>query len=652
MKLYKRQIILLLIISLLVIVGIGGATWLLQQNASDKSSRTSLPSLVNEHALDQLATTHAPIDRSHLASHLTPPTNKWFSGFSLQAQPKPGYNYPNSFLPTSSGFEFSLPKIQTTATSISGVHRPDVAVSIDGAANYQLTNYDELVIELTYYNADNKAIAQVHVASGLPYVYVHALQDVVLRFNGTVSAEDSWTRIKRDSGHYGTSAVIENNSFTLNQDSHTSFFSAPSETALSTVAQYAEAFVASGSVSYTRKDDRFTTTLNYETKDNQPVLFARLPHQYTEASSAVTYQSILGNMPTEVGTAFSFETPVVPIVEKLQISDISDKERDVLSRQLARDVDIFENHTDTYFGGKQLYRMAQLLIIANQLNEHDAANTAQSILRRELGLWLQPGRKEPKSFTYDPSMRGIVGNEASFGSDKEFNDHHFHYGYFIYAAAVLAEYDKDFLATHQKTVNLLVADIANYNNNEKLPFRRSFDPYAGHSWASGTAPFLDGNNQESTSEAINAWVGTSLWARQTNNDALELQANWMLSQEYHTAQLYWLMQQEDTPRYLSKYNSPLASIIWGGKREYSTFFSDAPNAKLAIQLLPLSPTMKRNNSPLSHDLLQGTSTTQTYGDTIFMATPNTTLEEAIRLPDTAIDDGNSRTYLYAYILAN
>ena len=40
-----------------------------------------------------------------------------------------------------------------------------------------------------------------------------------------------------------------------------------------------------------------------------------------------------------------------------------------------------------------------------------------------------------------------------------------------------------------------------------------FDPYRGHSWASGPSPFASGNNQESSSEAVAAWNGLALWAR-------------------------------------------------------------------------------------------------------------------------------------------
>ena len=56
-------------------------------------------------------------------------------------------------------------------------------------------------------------------------------------------------------------------------------------------------------------------------------------------------------------------------------------------------------------------------------------------------------------------------------------------------------------------VDKLIADIANTQRGDKaFPFLRNFDPYEGHSWASGIGLGEFGNNQESSSEAVAAWV--------------------------------------------------------------------------------------------------------------------------------------------------
>ena len=106
----------------------------------------------------------------------------------------------------------------------------------------------------------------------------------------------------------------------------------------------------------------------------------------------------------------------------------------------------------------------------------------------------------------------MIGLKASFGSD-EMNDHHFHYGYLIYAAAMVAENDPTLADKIAPVVDLVVADIASATANGPFPQYRNFDPYAGHSWASGSSPFADGNNQESSSEAVNAWNAVGLWEK-------------------------------------------------------------------------------------------------------------------------------------------
>ena len=67
------------------------------------------------------------------------------------------------------------------------------------------------------------------------------------------------------------------------------------------------------------------------------------------------------------------------------------------------------------------------------------------------------------------------------------NDHHFHYGYIVYAAAVIAYLDPDWLnqGTNKAWVNSLARDFANPVDDNEYPFSRSFDWYHGHSWAKG-----------------------------------------------------------------------------------------------------------------------------------------------------------------------
>ena len=56
----------------------------------------------------------------------------------------------------------------------------------------------------------------------------------------------------------------------------------------------------------------------------------------------------------------------------------------------------------------------------------------------------------------------LIGYPASYGSDVELNDHHFHYGYFIRAAAEVARRDPAWAEDENwgGMVKLLIRDIA------------------------------------------------------------------------------------------------------------------------------------------------------------------------------------------------
>ena len=126
----------------------------------------------------------------------------------------------------------------------------------------------------------------------------------------------------------------------------------------------------------------------------------------------------------------------------LDLSGLSTTDRQTLSTQVAQDVaQSPAPPADTYFGGKWLYRQAQLLDIADQVGADQAAATAQTRLVRALAQWTQVKGCRSRAASASSTTRGgraSSGRAPSFGSD-EFNDHHFHYGYFLYAAGVLAD---------------------------------------------------------------------------------------------------------------------------------------------------------------------------------------------------------------------
>ena len=49
---------------------------------------------------------------------------------------------------------------------------------------------------------------------------------------------------------------------------------------------------------------------------------------------------------------------------------------------------------------------------------------------------------------YNPDFNSTYGFPDGYGSVQNFNDHHFHYGYFLQAAAMIGRYDPDWVKAY------------------------------------------------------------------------------------------------------------------------------------------------------------------------------------------------------------
>jgi endo-1,3(4)-beta-glucanase len=623
--------------------------------------------LVDQATLDGLSKkSGSSADTTRIDKSIIPPTNSWISGMVLQKTPLAVYPMPLSFLAKDTGFELGLPNVQSSPTVISGEHVPGITATIEGATGFSLTRYDKISAALTYAN-QSKQLGKVTLAEGSPFVFYRASEDSSLNVTdigpSTKDASSSYLRYTKAGHDYvihtqdGANITVNGSaaSITVPKDSLVTFYALP-DSGSDTLQEFSGNELSSVSVSDTTSSNNSTqTTFEYNTANSKPTVF--VPMSYSNATSTSNqikvYDSIYGPMKAVTGTSFKTSVRTAKPSNQLDLSHLSDEHKKQLIAGLPDDIartSITAN--DSYFAGKQLARAATLLDIAEQLGQTDDSNKLKSILRDGFAK-----RLNSQYFYYDPTLKGIAAQTKAFGSE-DFNDHHFHYGYFIYAASIFGSYDSEFLKDYQKHVNLLVADIASYAPSVNFPVERNYDPYAGHSWAAGLAPFSDGNNQESSSEAINAWNGVAMWAQVTHNPKLASSATWMLSNEAATAQAAWRTV-DTTPAYLKGFTSPLTSLNFGGKRTYSTFFSDEANTKLGIQLLPMSPMMRQftSDGPSIATVVSASIRNDNYnvalGDYVLMYSALTQPEKAARLlpkqKDSSIDDGNSRTYLYAWV---
>lgn len=412
-----------------------------------------------------------------------------------------------------------------------------------------------------------------------------------------------------------------------------------------------------------------TTKKRTDIADQQDgTLFCLFPHQYNNLSSSIdyvenkTFDTLRGILKLVKGNTFSVKTSFNGIVPFFQY-DVKDI-KTTLSEYLKTDntkTPINSVPTNTYHGGKVLAKLANMLPIADNLNETTIKESIiiklQNLLEKQ---WFKYTGQNEKYFAYDNLWGGLIGINASYGSEQ-YNDHHFHYGYFIYTAAILAMYDDSFAQNYGGMVELLIKDIANpARNDSNFPFMRCFDFYESHSWANGMGGQDNrGIDQESSSEAMNAWSAIYLWGLATNNDEYKKLGIYLYSSEYEAIKYYYFDINGDILKNPYGHNS--IGILWGGQVVYNLHFDPrVPQTIKGIQVLPMTPAM----TYLAYDknyisdfynatLTEASSTPSQWYDIwarlVSLYDPTTALSNFNQYKTVTAEEGSSMSFTYHFI---
>jgi endoglucanase Acf2 len=281
---------------------------------------------------------------------------------------------------------------------------------------------------------------------------------------------------------------------------------------------------------------------------------------------------------------------ILPYWGSLQDSTDRDRLGSLLVGDAARSKNLFTQQQGggTYWQGKALAATAQLMCVAEQAGNLELRDKLLKSLKEHLETWFQ-GQGD-NYFLKDGRLGTVVGYPDEYGNIGHMNDHHFHYGYWINAAAQVALRDPQWARKDRwgGMVDLLVADIATSERGRPdFPFLRNFDAYEGHSWASGDADFADGNNQESSSEAANAWAGLILWGSLTGNQALRDLGIWLYTTETEAISDYWFDSRRTV--FSPAYGKVVAAQVFGGRYAYNTWWTEEPRQIQGINLLPITP---------------------------------------------------------------
>lgn len=224
--------------------------------------------------------------------------------------------------------------------------------------------------------------------------------------------------------------------------------------------------------------------------------------------------------------------------------------------------------------------------------------------------------KPYKFITYNTVWNTLLGNVSWYGSIENLSDHHFGWGYLIKAAALVAQFDSGVEPDTQKPwwdiekgwggiVNLMIRDVMDWRKpGEADPFDLKFvrckylNPVEGHMYADGSGNSGDGNNEESSSEAINFANACIEWGAVTGQDDIRDMGILLRSMYAQAVPIYWFNVDGDVlPSTTADKPFPIAGQVTGAGNKHDTFFSggtfDAGCASrnsdvVAIETLPVS----------------------------------------------------------------
>jgi len=345
----------------------------------------------------------------------------------------------------------------------------------------------------------------------------------------------------------------------------------------------------------------FSVTTEVKEGTNTNMLLGLLPHQWNNlaANSSTpneyTYSSVRGDLKTLNGNSFTVENtfkgilPTLPYLANYS-EGFSPSEMDEKISQIENDA--LASWTDSYNEGQMMNRMIQTARIADQTGDYEARDNMIATIKERLEDWLKAESGEVAFiFYYNNDWSTMIGYPAGHGQDNNINDHHFHWGYFIHAAAFMEQFEPGWANEWGGMINLLIRDAASYDRDDQdFPFLRNFSPYAGHSWANGFASFPGGNDQESTSESMQFASSLIHWGSITENDEIRDLGIYIYTTEQTAVEEYWfdIYQQNfaaSSAPFTQEYS--LVSRVWGNSFDNGTFWTTDIAASYGIELYPI-----------------------------------------------------------------
>lgn len=326
------------------------------------------------------------------------------------------------------------------------------------------------------------------------------------------------------------------------------------------------------------------------------VLQGFIPHHYRDGATPrfpftdTSYATPHGRLRLAAGHSFDIDYAFSGMLPYYAMPTDQGFDRSIMRQLLADYAAAGSFGGDTYWGGKGLTQMALYMTFAREMGETELFRQCRDRLKRALVDWLTwtPG-EERMFFARNDRWGAMIGYDTSYDSET-FNDHHFHYGYFTYAGALLALVDDDFRQNYGPMLREVAKDYANWQRDDtRYPLFRTFDPWAGHSFAGGMGDG-NGNGQESSSEAMQSWGGLYLLGVALGDDDMRDAGLFGYVSEARATAEYWFDRHRDNIDY-TKYHHPYNSNLTCHGVGWWNYFSGDQLWNAAIQWMPISPCL-------------------------------------------------------------
>ncbi|KAI9923141.1 hypothetical protein PsorP6_000355 [Peronosclerospora sorghi] len=389
--------------------------------------------------------------------------------------------------------------------------------------------------------------------------------------------------------------------------------------------QFASCIVRGGIVSM---ESRTGYSINWEAEgsscESVGLLHFALPHQVESmtgypttatTSGAITlHSSSRGLMVGQLSTTWKFLEPEAnfnidfypsrkPTPSVVQETNMFQTLQDDISANWTLDTNSW------YFNGKLFQKYASLCLMAADSAVVGSNTSLLPYCLEKLEMLIEPLLNNTLGYplVIDTLYRGLVTKQvfidnycfADFGHGC-YNDHHYHNGYYVTAAAMIKFLHPKWprMPELEYIIWLMLRDVANPSLADPyFPRFRHFSWFNGHSYSRGVTLLEQGKDEESTSEDVNFYFGMTMWGKVTGNKVVEDLGSLMLRLNAHSIRTYFLLLRDSVIHPPEIVRNHVTGIFFDNRVYYNTWFLDEVYAIHGIQMIPISPVNELARTP-------------------------------------------------------